>query len=224
MRLGVPDRPPIRHAEEALDAWSGRQVASESGKRDPGAGQRPQNESAAPPLPPPRAAQPPLLSSLPFHSQVVDVIRTGQCTPPEAADALAGRLAQKNPHKVWLAVELTRACLTGAPGPMARVRGRVLGELERVAALPMNRGGGGDLKAQQAAKTAAFALVNELTGGAAGAGAAGGAAGASAPAQSPARAPSPAPAGAAAAAAADGAAAAATTTSGRPPPSPPCAR
>ena len=101
---------------------------------------------------------------LELNADVVAALRKGYASPEATADALRARLRQANPHKVWLAVELTRDVLTKAPEATRHVRARVLEEVERVASSPMNRYGS-DLKGQQNAKTAAFKLVSEYAGG-----------------------------------------------------------
>ena len=99
-----------------------------------------------------------------LNGDVVAALRKGYASPEATADALRARLRQANPHKVWLAVELTRTVLTKAPEATRHVRAKVLEEVERVASSPMNRYGS-DLKGQQNAKTAAFKLVSEYAGG-----------------------------------------------------------
>jgi len=99
-----------------------------------------------------------------LNGDVVSALKKGYASPEATADALRARLRQANPHKVWLAVELSRVVLTKAPEATRHVRARVLEEVERVASSPMNRYGS-DLKGQQMAKTAAFKLVSEYAAG-----------------------------------------------------------
>ena len=106
-----------------------------------------------------------------LNADVVASVKKGRASPEAAADALIGRLAQRNPHKQWLAVELVKCVLEGAPDATRGVRDRVLAEVEAIASSPMNRYGS-DLKAQQAAKAAAFKLVSSMANG--GGGGAGG--------------------------------------------------
>ena len=106
-----------------------------------------------------------------LNADVVASVKKGRASPEATADALIGRLAQRNPHKQWLAVELVKCVLEGAPDATRGVRDRVLADVEAIASSPMNRYGS-DLKAQQAAKAAAFKLVSSMANG--GGGGAGG--------------------------------------------------
>eukprot|EP00884_Botryococcus_braunii_P004577 jgi/Botrbrau1/1411/Bobra.0063s0107.2 len=94
-----------------------------------------------------------------LNSQVVQVINSHRCSPQEILSVIKGRLGQKNPHKVYLAIVLIRQLLMECEHALAPVRSQIFAEIATIASTPMNRYGN-DLHSQQQAKQAAYELLH----------------------------------------------------------------